>query len=251
MAAMFERAVYPMGQLPILFGAGARFGGLADGPPERRHTRAKRAFLRATEAMRLRMKHAWQDETLRRALIGLGGHLSEIWHDPTLSLAARKRLLFDLWDECEAITTPALTAYDAARVAGGMKARAKIEKFIRLVAPLGSAHAFSDAEIAYLNRVRTGVPAFHPYELPKPPAQSEDDVWRDELPPEPWRDELSPDPWRDELSPEPLAEAATNQGEAPRSAAEALRVTRRGALAHTGNTSAPRPAHSGAPSKLH
>lgn len=163
-AAVVEHAIYPMGQVPLFGGIGGSFGGLADGPKKRRHTGAKRAFLAATEALRLRLAHAWYRARLQAQLAELGGELVAIWRDPKLSLAERKRRLVRRWEECEEPTSAAHSQFDAMRVAAGRTARAKIEAFVRQVAPLGSSQAYTAAELDRHNRGREGRARFRPYD---------------------------------------------------------------------------------------
>lgn len=162
-AAFADRAIFPMGQVPIFGGIGGSFGGLADWTLKERHGGAKRAFLEATSELRLGLAYAWQRERLEEQLAGLGARLVKIWRDPTLPLAERKRRLFALWDECEEESEAPAEPLDALRQAGGAAARAKIEAYILKVAPEGSAQSFTPRDLEVFNKRRRSRGRFDPY----------------------------------------------------------------------------------------
>jgi hypothetical protein len=187
-----ERAIFPMGRLPVA-AFGGRMGGLADWTIGQKHVAAKRAFLDATAGLRYRLAYAWQRARVQDQLAGLADRLLAIWRDPKLPLAERKRLLFALWDECDDLAPSAPSPFDALRGAAGHNARLKIAAFVRLVAPPGSADAYTAGELARLNAARRSVARFDPY-LADGTAPTD----LPELPPE-----AAPDPPRDAPEPEP------------------------------------------------
>ncbi|MBZ5708728.1 hypothetical protein [Nannocystis pusilla] len=164
-----EELFFPQGRLPVAAGFIAHFGGLADGPRKDRHKSAKRHFLAATERLRAHLANRAYRERLQRELAELGLHLVEIWHDETLALAERKRQIFERWADCEDPSTPARSERDVLRHAFANAARAKIEAFVRQIAPQGSQQAYTRAELARLNRGRTGESRFRPYDVSRPP----------------------------------------------------------------------------------
>ena len=166
--ALLERTFFPGGRLPIMSSVGGRFGGLADGPRKDRHMGAKRAFMASTEALRLRMANHWYKERLRSELAELGGQLTAVWRDTRLPLAERKRRIFERWADCEDPSTAARSELDAVRLAGARSARAKIEAFVRQVAPHRSPRAYTRSELDRFNRGRAGKPHFRPYDAPAP-----------------------------------------------------------------------------------
>lgn len=168
-AAAIDRAIYPLGRMPLRLEAGARFGGLADRPHQRRRTAAKRAFLADTEALRLQLAHAWYRARLQAQLADLGGELAAIWRDPKLSLAERKRRIVRRWEECEEPAAAAPSQLDAMRVEAARVARAKIEAFVREVAPQGSPQAYTEAELEQYARERDRPARFRPYDPPVGP----------------------------------------------------------------------------------
>lgn len=176
-AAFSERAIYPMGQLPILAGVGGPISGLAEWTRSQRYVPEKQAFLAATAGLRARMRYVWTRAQLERGLGALGEQVVAIWRDPKLSLAERRRRLFTLWDECAEGT--GTTPLEALQRAAGRAARAKIVGYVRRVAPLGSAEAYSEAELAALNAGRRSQGRFAPYEgeserveLPEAPTEA-------------------------------------------------------------------------------
>jgi hypothetical protein len=150
----------------MIVSVGARIPGLADGPRKNRHRSAKRAFLLATEELRFQLASNWYRTNLRGELSDLGAQLARLWRDPGLSLAERKRRLFERWADCEDPATTARTDLDAMRLDVARIARAKIEAFVRQVAPLGTPQAYTDVELEQLNRGRAGKPRFRPYDAP-------------------------------------------------------------------------------------
>lgn len=173
--AVLERTFFPgvqrlgpSGRVPVLASLGGRFGGLADGRRKDRHMGAKRAFLASTEALRLRMANRWYTARLQDELAALGGQLTAIWRDTKLPLAERKRRIFERWVDCEDPGTNHRSELDAMRLAIARSARAKIEAFVRQVAPHGSSRAYTRAELDRYNRSRAGKPHFRPYDPPDP-----------------------------------------------------------------------------------
>jgi hypothetical protein len=105
-----------------------------------------------------RMKAA-QQRNEREALYRLSGQLEALWNESSPA-ELKRNLLFALWDECR----------DEAPDAGAVSALAyqvTIESFIRKHLPQGSALAFTNNELASLNRHRTSTRRFDPYGTPK------------------------------------------------------------------------------------
>lgn len=184
-AAFSERAIYPMGQLPLLVGVGGPISGLSEWTRSQRDVPEKQAFLVATAGLRGRMRYAWTRAQLERGLGALGEQVVAIWRDPKLPLAERKRRLFALWDECAEGT--GTTPLEALQRAAGRAARAKIVGYVRRVAPPGSAEAYAEAELAALNAGRRSHERFAPYEgaierveLPDAPTDAPADSGADE-----------------------------------------------------------------------
>ncbi|WAS98144.1 hypothetical protein [Nannocystis punicea] len=164
--ALYSKRFAPYGPAPILAAFGARFGGLADGRRKNRHKSAKQAFMIATEQLRFHLANAWYKQRLRSELADLGGQLLEVWRDAKLPLTERKRRIFERWEECEDATSTRRTDIDDMRLDVARTARAKIEAFVRQVAPLGSPQAFTDEELDRFNAGRAGKTRFRPYDAP-------------------------------------------------------------------------------------
>lgn len=120
------------------------------------YLRRKALFLDRTRAQRAKMSAAARAEALRESLDALPALLAALWNDPGLSPAARRRLLFQLWDEC------AESGSDAV-VQAGNTARATILAFIRRRLPRGSEHAYPPGELRALDAARKSRYPFTPY----------------------------------------------------------------------------------------
>jgi hypothetical protein len=180
----------PYGPAPILIGVGGRFGGVADLALRRgqaKQARAKQEFLDSTASLRAALVRTHAKADQRAARSRLGQELATLWHDEERPLAERKRELFERWDECEEALAGGPSAppgddleraagggeVDAERSRGGEELRRRIEAFVRLVAPAGSAEAFGTAELARLNARRHSRQRFDPYG--QPPSDARDD----------------------------------------------------------------------------
>ena len=102
----------------------------------------KRRLLEESFEQRAILASSAHRDRLQAALAELPARLSALWSDPHRPAAARRRLLFELWDEIDA-TDPA-----------SAPARAVIERFIRAHLPAGSADAYSPSELSNLNAGR-------------------------------------------------------------------------------------------------
>jgi hypothetical protein len=133
--------------------------------------REKKQLLDDTFDLRLSMAVEYASKQVDRQLRSLQGELAEAWGDVQQPAKARRRLLFDRWDECEegvAVKLPGFedeagTRMDALRQDAGSRARASIEAFIRKHLPRGSPDAYAASEIAELNRIRHSRKKFDPY----------------------------------------------------------------------------------------
>jgi hypothetical protein len=120
---------------------------------------AKLSFLDRTREARAEMAEAHRAEMLRKVPVIIREHLARVWAQPEQTFAQRRRVLFELWDECE-------EQGDAAVVAATAAARSAILGFIRGRLPAGSAEAYSEEELAALNRQRHSRQRFAPYADP-------------------------------------------------------------------------------------
>jgi hypothetical protein len=113
--------------------------------------RAKQDHLRETFEQRLVLADSARREQEQIALGQLGERLRALWSDGRRPVAERRRLLYALWEEC-----------DAERPAG-RAARARIVAFVRERLPAGSQDAFPPTELDGLNRGRREDDRFEPY----------------------------------------------------------------------------------------
>ena len=125
--------------------------------------------------MRLQPAHQ-QIPQLRDTRLGeLSHELMGLWAEDSRTLAARRGIVFQRWDECDErlvqglpsggdLPTEALSAIDGARLEAADRARRNIEGFIRRQMPRGTPRAYTAAELAELNRRRVSREAFAPYE---------------------------------------------------------------------------------------
>jgi hypothetical protein len=116
----------------------------------------KQAFLEGTFEARLAMRADHGARVMRGALDELPAYLAAVWRYEPWSVRVRKRVLFELWDEC-AESGPANV------VASARTARAVIVSFIRRKLPAGSRDAYPALELRQLNAKRTSAARFEPY----------------------------------------------------------------------------------------
>ena len=116
----------------------------------------KKQFFDRTRAERTKMARIARSQDIDRELSTLSVRLGKLWANQAMPVAERRVLLFQLWDECA--ETGASEVIEA-----GNQARKKILAFIRIKIPAGSPDAFSNDEIAKLNRKRQSKQRFRPY----------------------------------------------------------------------------------------
>lgn len=119
------------------------------------YSHEKRRFLEATREERLEMARIACGERLSRSLVNLPSRLEQIWASAQPP-EDKRRVLFDLWDECAESGSPELKRY-------GQLARATILHFIRKRLPKGSEHSYSALELKRLNDERISRLRFEPY----------------------------------------------------------------------------------------
>ena len=161
-AGTFRADVDPEGRVrfedkSLWVGAGSltifgRFGSLDP------HHSEKRRFLEATFEQRLSMREKFATGAMDAALADLPRYLAAVWRADGWPLDTRKRVLFDLWDECAEWGRPEL-------VEGGREARRIITDFVRRYLPPGTDEAYTARELAALNNERTSAESFRPYVL--------------------------------------------------------------------------------------
>jgi hypothetical protein len=117
-------------------------------------------FLRQTEALSDRLSERWQRQSLATAMSAVQRNADRVWRDETLGLRAKRRLLFELWDECE---EPRGDDDDRAAAHVGQRARDQIVEYIRRMLPAESRDAYLLDEVRRFNAMRESRQPFAPY----------------------------------------------------------------------------------------
>jgi hypothetical protein len=103
----------------------------------------------------------YQKHTLARSKLRAGRHLERLWSDDSRDHATKRRIIFQLWDECEELDGES----DVRELAkAGERSRSHIIRFIRKNLPAGSPRAFTTDELDRLNASRESRQLFAPYE---------------------------------------------------------------------------------------
>jgi hypothetical protein len=117
----------------------------------------KREMLEKTFDERVQIGTAYRADQLEKSDQTMLTHLDKLWARTDLGVAKKRRLIFELWDECAETGGSQL-------VAGGTKARAALVRFIRVHLPADSDDAYSADELRRLNGKRRSTATFEPYE---------------------------------------------------------------------------------------
>ncbi|MEE9384660.1 MAG: hypothetical protein V3V08_14745 [Nannocystaceae bacterium] len=147
--------------------------GLAFGRPPDPTAKLTR-FLERTFEFRVGLAVRWQREQIGRALRELYGQLRRLWEAPGHTHTEKRNLIFELWLECDAALPKASRAdkpsdvgqgshIDQIRHKAARKARREIEGFVRIHAPVGSAHAYTSGELEQLKLRTPSDQTFAPY----------------------------------------------------------------------------------------
>jgi len=127
---------------------------------------AKLKFLDATRDDRFKMYEAATKAALSSSRRWLASHLSDILQS-NRSWAEKRKLFFDLWDECVDGTMIRENSSDLerAQAATGIAVKKMIIEFIQKHIPQGSHQQYSTSELAAFNaeRARDGASPFEPY----------------------------------------------------------------------------------------
>jgi hypothetical protein len=115
----------------------------------------KRKFLEATREERLAMARAACGVRLSSSLLELPKRLAAVWQS-TQPVEDKRRVLFDLWDECAEDGAPEVLRY-------GELARYTILDFIQKHLPRDSEDAYTELELDRLNERRASKRRFDPY----------------------------------------------------------------------------------------
>ena len=136
---------------------------------------AKTEFLNRTRDLRIQLAIAFTMQLLDTRLGELSHELMGLWSEDSRTLAARRAIVFQRWDECDErlvhglpsggdLPPEALSAIDRARLEAADRARRNIEGFIRRQMPRATPRAYTAVELAEFNRRRVSRQPFAPYE---------------------------------------------------------------------------------------
>jgi hypothetical protein len=126
----------------------------ARGEDPYRYEKAK--FLDETREMRYAMAAVERSENLREAVHALSTFLEKVWAHDSWSPEERRRIIFELWDDCA-------EQGDREVLEAASQVRASIIGFIRRRLPEGSVAGYGADELARLNRGRLSRQTFDPY----------------------------------------------------------------------------------------
>jgi hypothetical protein len=110
----------------------------------------KSCIMESTRELRIARREQADRQRQTAALSELSFTLEKMWRDATKTNKDKRRAIFELWDECRD---------DAV----GAEARELIVEFIRREMPKGTHLAYTSAELAHYNKVRTAQERFEPY----------------------------------------------------------------------------------------
>ncbi len=117
---------------------------------------AKRDYLENTFFERMGMRARYRTASIEVAIAHLPRYLAAIWLYEEWPIQLRKRILFELWDECA-------ESGDDELVEGGRQARAIITTFVNRYVPNDGQTAYTEQELRALNNERTSAETFAPY----------------------------------------------------------------------------------------
>lgn len=120
---------------------------------------AKLSLLNRTREVRAQLATEHRSELLRQVVAMVREQAALVWNDATQPAAARRRALFELWDDCAEMG-------EAEVVRAGKRARVALYGFIRAHASSPGPDAYSAEELAELNRGRRSKQRFAPYPAP-------------------------------------------------------------------------------------
>ncbi len=120
------------------------------------YSAAKLRLLDDTREQRLAMSAEACEERLDQTLYALRGDLESIWQDPALTAEAKRRTIFQLWDDCAEEGAESVVTH-------GKMARVTIVEFIKKVLPEDSPFAYTRDELVALNARRASNARFEPY----------------------------------------------------------------------------------------
>ena len=173
----FRAVLHPNGRLVFqnLPGTPAAMPGMSEivraAKGEELYRKEKKRLLEQTFELRLSMAVAWAEQQIDHRLRRQYRELIEVWSEDSRPAAARRRTLFERWDDCDEAVAVKVEGFgdegesriDEVRRSAATRARESIESFVRKHLPAGSPDAYPSAELAELNRGRHSKDEFDPY----------------------------------------------------------------------------------------
>ncbi len=134
--------------------------------------RDKALLLERTFELRLAIAIEFAERNIDRRIKALYRDLLDIWSASERPAVARRKTLFERWDECDDTMKVALPGFegsqhsriDALRQGAGRRARDEITGFIRKHLAKGTPEAYASDELAELNQRRVSRERFAPYD---------------------------------------------------------------------------------------
>lgn len=114
------------------------------------HAAEREWFMRRTREVRERLEAQHRAQESSAGLARLRGRLQTVWATTSRSPAARRRRIFQIWDEMAEDDT-------------GRRGRDIVYEFVRDTIPAGSEDAYGAAELTQLNSIRDSQQRFDPY----------------------------------------------------------------------------------------
>lgn len=132
----------------------------------------KRRFAKATQKLRLKLRQEQYRTLLSSGIGSMRGYLDHLWHKYQGNLSSLRRILFDLWDECE----EAPSRQSSIETSGWVKKQKQMAQatrrlilcFIQQKLPRQNKRSFSDHELKQLNKRRKSLQPFAPYAPQQP-----------------------------------------------------------------------------------
>lgn len=121
----------------------------------------KERFLEGTFETRAELAESFRIVAREKALKELEGDLEKIWRDDRYTLAQKKEIFFERWDECLERDVDEWAGSEV--VLGAETIRTGILDFIRKRLPAGSPQAYTPTELAYFKKRQTSQKPFDPY----------------------------------------------------------------------------------------
>jgi hypothetical protein len=131
----------------------------------------KAELMRRTYELRLALAVKFAEHNIETRIKSMYRELLDVWGAPDRPALARRKILFERWDDCDErmrVTVPGFddleaSKLDSVRLDAAARARTTIVEFVRKHLPKDSPDAFGADELAQLNRRRKSTETFAPY----------------------------------------------------------------------------------------